>query len=330
MLNLLISSAILFSSISYQLNDIYVGGENIVFEIKPEGIIVTGSYDIKINNKIYNPIKHSDILIGDIIYEVNNTKINSINAFLETLKENKTNQSVELLISRNGVKIKRILQVYVEEDQIKSGLFVKERVLGVGTLSFIDTDNNIYGALGHEVVDSSNNLIEVYEGSIFKEEVINISKGSNGKPGEKTSTTKLNNNIGTICNNTNYGIFGTIDSTYTSNYTCELASKDELKLGKATILTTIEKNKVEEFEIEIINLKKQNKQDLKGITFKITDKRLLEKTGGVYSGMSGSPIMQNGKLVGAVTHVLVNDVVCGYGVYIEYMYQEALESTRNL
>lgn len=329
MLNLFIGSAILFSSFSYQLNDIYVGGENIVFEIKPEGIIVTGTYDIKTNLGTYNPLRDSDIQIGDIIISIDNKEIHSIKDFLDEFNKKENNSSVNLKIIRNEAEITRKLNVNKIDNQSKSGLFVKERVLGVGTLTFIDTDLNIYGALGHEVVDSSSSqILSVYDGNIYKEEVVNISKGTNGHPGEKSSTTKLNHKLGTIFDNTDYGIFGNIDSSYNSSYSTKLAEIDEIKLGKAYILTCIEENKVEKFEIEIIDLKRQNNQDLKGITFKITDPRLLNVSGGVFSGMSGSPIIQNDKLIGAVTHVIVNDVKCGYGVYIKYMYQEAVESMK--
>ena len=206
---------------------------------------------------------------------------------------------------------------------VKTGLFVKDKVLGVGTLTFIDTDNNVYGALGHEVIDTiSNNLLEVSQGSIYKENVLNITKGTNGNPGEKLSTTNLNVKFGDITSNTEYGIFGHLDSTKGTSYINQFAKRNEIKLGKASILTCIKGNKVEEFEIEITSLKEK---ELKGITFKITDKRLLEKTGGVYSGMSGSPIIQNGKLVGAVTHVIVNNITTGYGIYIEEMYNQCIE-----
>lgn len=316
---------------SFSLNDIYPGGQNIVFEIKPEGVIVTGGYDIKTNEGIYNPLKHSDIKIGDMILEVNNKEISSIKEFMSCFNSNTESKSIDLLIKRDEAEINRKLKIYTINDQAKTGLFVKERILGVGTLTFIDTNNNIYGALGHEVVDNDSlDVIEVKSGSIYEEDVINISKGENGKPGEKISSTKLDNQIGSIFDNTEYGIFGYINDDFTSSYSVEMAKPSEVKLGKATILTCLDGNKISEYEINITSLKKQTSQDLKGISFEITDKRLLNKTGGVFSGMSGSPIMQNGKIVGAVTHVIVNDIKSGYGVYIQYMYEEAVESLDNM
>lgn len=316
---------------SFSLNDIYPGGQNIVFEIKPEGVIVTGGYDIKTNEGIYNPLKHSDIKIGDMILEVNNQQISSIKEFMSCFNSSMESKSIDLLIKRDEAEIKRKLKIYTINDQTKTGLFVKERILGVGTLTFIDTDNNIYGALGHEVIDNDSlDIIEVKSGTIYEEDVINISKGENGKPGEKISSTKLDNQIGSIFDNTEYGIFGYINDDFTSSYSVEMAKPSEVKLGKATILTCLDGNKIAEYEINITSLKKQTSQDLKGISFEITDKRLLNKTGGVFSGMSGSPIMQNGKIVGAVTHVIVNDIKSGYGVYIQYMYEEAVESLDNM
>ena len=327
MYNPLIGTTFLMSSIFTPLNDIYPGGQNILFEIKPEGIIVTGGYDIKIDDGIYNPLKHSDISIGDIIIEIDNKPINSIKEFTGSLESDSRKDSYDLTIKRDKSKIHRKLKVYKINKQIKSGLYVKERVLGVGTLTFIDTDNNIYGALGHEVIDSnSSTMIDVNSGSIYEEDVIKISKGENGNPGEKTSKTTFSNRVGTIFTNTEYGIFGYANNQINTSYSIELAKPEEVKLGKATILTCIEGDKIEEFEIEITSLKKQTTQSLKGICFKIVDKRLLNKTGGVFSGMSGSPIIQNNKLVGAVTHVIVDDIKSGYGVYIQYMYEEAVES----
>lgn len=326
MINFLIATAFLMSSVNKNQLDIIPSGENIVFEIKPEGIIITGSYKVKIDSYSYDPLKDSDIRIGDIILEVNNTKISSIEEFLDAINQNQETYSVNLLIKRNQSKITKKLNIKKLDNIPKTGLFVKERVLGVGTLTFIDTENNIYGALGHEVIDNSTNqIIDVDSGYIYKENVINISKGSNGNPGEKQSTTNLSVKLGDIEANTEYGIFGNLDSSKNSSYVTSIANRNEVKLGKATILTCIEGNKVEEFEIEITSLKKQ---ELKGITFKITDERLLKKAGGVYSGMSGSPIIQNGKLVGAVTHVIVNNISTGYGIYIEDMYEECLENCR--
>ena len=326
MINFLIATAFLMSSVNKNQLDIIPSGENIVFEIKPEGIIITGFYKVKIDSYSYDPLKDSDIRIGDIILEVNNTKISSIEEFLDAINQNQETYSVNLLIKRNQSKITKKLNIKKLDNIPKTGLFVKERVLGVGTLTFIDTENNIYGALGHEVIDNSTNqIIDVDSGYIYKENVINISKGSNGNPGEKQSTTNLSVKLGDIEANTEYGIFGNLDSSKNSSYVTSIANRNEVKLGKATILTCIEGNKVEEFEIEITSLKKQ---ELKGITFKITDERLLKKAGGVYSGMSGSPIIQNGKLVGAVTHVIVNNISTGYGIYIEDMYEECLENCR--
>ena len=326
MINFLIATAFFMSSVNKNQLDIIPSGENIVFEIKPEGIIITGSYKVKIDSYSYDPLKDSDIRIGDIILEVNNTKISSIEEFLDAINQNQETYSVNLLIKRNQSKITKKLNIKKLDNIPKTGLFVKERVLGVGTLTFIDTENNIYGALGHEVIDNSTNqIIDVDSGYIYKENVINISKGSNGNPGEKQSTTNLSVKLGDIEANTEYGIFGNLDSSKNSSYVTSIANRNEVKLGKATILTCIEGNKVEEFEIEITSLKKQ---ELKGITFKITDERLLKKAGGVYSGMSGSPIIQNGKLVGAVTHVIVNNISTGYGIYIEDMYEECLENCR--
>lgn len=331
MSNILINTTFILSSLINPLYDIYPSGENIVFEIKTEGVIVTGSYDIKTTDGVYNPIKNSNIRIGDMIVSVNGNKISSTQAFLDVFNKDMDKSSVDVEIIRNESKIKKNIPVYYINNNPKTGLYVKDRVLGIGTLTFIDTDNNIYGALGHEVIDSDTlELVEVNSGSIYLENVLNITKGSNGNPGEKVSTTKLNHNIGNIYANTEYGLFGELTKTHTTNKSYEIADPKEVKLGKAEVLTCLSGNKIEKYEIEITNLKKQDEKDLKGITFKITDERLLNISGGVFSGMSGSPIIQNGKIVGAVTHVIVSDVKSGYGVYMKYMYEEAVEEKRSM
>lgn len=319
----LIGLAFLFGSLNTSL---IPSGENIVFEMKIDGLYVTGTYQVKIEDEYYNPSIDSDIQIGDIIVKLNEKKVSSVDSFLSVIKDNKYDE-VTLDIIRNKTLINRNLRLCYENNQIKSGLYVKERILGVGTLTYYDPVNKTYGALGHEVIDSyTGQIIDINNGNIYKEDVLNISKSTNGKVGEKITTTKFDNDIGDIYKNTEYGMFGPYTCSTCNKNELEVASINQIKLGKAKILTCLKGNNVEEFEIKITELKKQTSKQTKGITFEITDKRLLLEAGGVYSGMSGSPIIQNNMIVGAVTHILVNDVTKGYGVYIEYMYQEQLNN----
>ena len=291
-------------------------GKNIVFKMNTDGVVVTGTYDVNHDGGIYNPY-NSDIKRGDIIKKANNIDVNNIAMLTDVLsKENK----VSLEILRNTETIQRNLDVYKVNNITRTGLYVKDKVIGVGTLTYINPNNMIYGALGHEVIDNdTHNLVDVTDGIITENDVISITKGSNGDPGEKNSQTNLNNIVGNIQINTNKGMYGKYLGKVNKKTSLAVAKYNDIKKGEAKVLTVVKGNKIEEFDIIITDLKKQELDQTKGICFKITDKRLLDISGGVYSGMSGSPIIQNNRIIGAVTHVLIDDIKCGYGLYIENM-----------
>lgn len=308
------------------------GGQTIGIEIRPDGLIISGTYDVKTKYGTYNPSKDSDIKRGDILFEIEGTQISSLDDFSAVFNQKiQSNDEINIRLKRNKTTIKRKLRLIKVNNRYKTGLYIKERILGIGTVSFYDPVNNIYGALGHGVVDSdSGNIVEVKEGNIYESSIKGINKSKDGNPGEKIAYFNQNNALGTILENTTIGIYGKYYSLPKGLKTLEMAYSSEVQLGKATIYTVIKGNKVEEFSINITSLVKQEISDIKGITFKINDKNLLEATGGVVAGMSGSPIIQNNKLVGAVTHVLVDNVDYGYGIYMEWMYNEALGLTKNI
>lgn len=308
------------------------GGQTIGIEIRPDGLIISGTYNVKTEHGTYNPSKDSDIKRGDILFEIEGTQISSLDDFSVVFNQKiQSNDEINIRLKRNKTIIKRKLRLIKVNNRYKTGLYIKERILGIGTVSFYDPVNNIYGALGHGVVDSdSGNIVEVKEGNIYESSIKGINKSKDGNPGEKIANFGQNNALGTILENTSIGIYGEYYSLPKGLKTLEMAYSSEVQLGKATIYTVIKGNKVEEFSINITSLVKQEISDIKGITFKIDDKTLLEATGGVVAGMSGSPIIQNNKLVGAVTHVLVDNVDYGYGIYMEWMYNEALSLTKNI
>ena len=311
----------------YEKKELIASGENIVFKMKSEGIVITGSYEVEFDNLSYNPSDDSDIKKGDIITEVDGEKVLSINELTSYI--NSVNRSIVILtINRNNNIIKRTLKIVRINNLVRTGLYVKDRVLGVGTLTFIDPTTSFYGALGHEIIDSDVKTSKyLNEGSLYYNDVISIKKGENGKPGEKITNTEMKDSIGKVNINTNMGIFGRLKS-YSSKYIYPMNTKNNIRLDKAYILTCIKGKEVKPYEIEIVSLKEQNIDDTKGITFKITDKELLSISGGVYSGMSGSPIIQNDHIIGAVTHVIVNDIQYGYGLYIENMYNKMIKSLK--
>ena len=229
------------------------------------------------------------------------------------------------------IKYKRFDKVYntklslikTEDEVYKTGLYVKDTINGIGTLTFIDPDTKNFGALGHEIIEkNTGQMIEVKDGKIFKSEVEGITKSSNGSPGEKNAKYYSNITYGNIFENTSSGIFGTYNDI--PNKTLYKVGKpDDIKIGKASILTVVKDEQVEEFDINIIKLNKDSSQKVKNILFSITDSKLLETTGGIIQGMSGSPIIQDKMIIGAVTHVIVDDPTKGYGIFITNMLEEA-------
>lgn len=297
------------------------GGENIGIEIKPNGVVVIGGYDVNTSNIKYNPIIDSDIKKGDLIYQVEGENINNIQEMLSKIKKFYDNSSVELSIYRNNNPIKRNLS-FVKTSQantIKTGLLVKERILGIGTMTFYDPETKIYGALGHKLIDNDfSNIADINTGTLLQSKVNGVNKSTMGNVGEILASVYDDKTLGTIFANTDYGIFGYYDKSPDKDALI-VANHNEISLGKAQILTTLDENGVKPYTIEITSLAKQDNISTKGISFKITDKSLINKTGGIVQGMSGSPIIQNGKIVGAVTHVLVDSVKKGYGIYIDFM-----------
>lgn len=203
---------------------------------------------------------------------------------------------------------------------IKNSVVI-DQISGIGTLTYIDPTTNIFGALGHEIIEKSTmKKVEIKDGEIFKSTITGISPSRNGTPGEKNAKFYNEEIYGTINKNTETGIFGKYEDELQNNNIMEVENPNNIKTGKAVIRTVIKNDTIEEFDINIIEINK--KSNVKNILFEITDKELLDKTGGVVAGMSGSPIVQNNKLIGAVTHVIVNDSTKGYGIFITTMLKE--------
>ena len=301
---------------------VILGGQNIGINIQNNGVIVIGFY--KLNgyfNKGTNEIK-----VGDLITKVNGIKISSIKELTKEIENNIKDNKVTLTLIRDKKEFDTELNLLKENNVYKTGLYVKDTIKGIGTISYIDPETKIYGSLGHEILESnSNKSIEVKTGYIFESSITGIDKSFDGSPGEKTAKFNASNIFGTIDKNTIYGIFGKYNSSIDQTNLIEVAKKEEIKLGKAYIYTVLKDNTVEKFEINITNINDYNK--IKNISFEITDERLLNETGGIVQGMSGSPIVQNDKLCGVVTHVIIDKVKTGYGLFITTMLEEGEKST---
>lgn len=298
-------------------SEVYLGGDNIGIEVKTKGILVIGLYEV--NNSFI--AESSGLKMGDYIISLDGKEINTIDEFTNIINSNETG-IVDIKYTREGKSYNSKLKIIDEEGEKKTGLYLKDEVSGIGTLTLIDPENNHFLALGHAILDSStNNVLEINDGSIYSSYITSINKSRDGFAGEKVGESDSDNKYGVINKNTNKGIFGKYQSDFTNKSMIKVGSPDEIKLGKATIYTVLDGNNIEEYEINIDSIDKNN--ELKNILFTITDKKLLDKTGGIVQGMSGSPIIQNNKIIGAITHVIVDDCTRGYGIFITNMLEES-------
>lgn len=290
------------------------GGNTLGIEINSDGIMVIGFYEI--NGKL----NKSNLKVGDYIKKVNDKNVSSILELTNEI-ENNDKDSITITYKRDDKLLTTKLNLIYENNIYKTGLYVKDKITGIGTLSYIDPETHIYGALGHEIVESSHNkIVEIKTGNIFKNTITSITKSMSGHPGSKNAKFYKNMTYGTITKNTNKGIYGIYNDPLPSTKALPVASKDEIVVGKASILTVLENEEIKSYDIEITSINETSKT--KNISFIITDNELLKKTGGVVQGMSGSPIIQNDKIIGAVTHVVVDEPKSGYGIFITSMLKE--------
>ena len=234
-----------------------------------------------------------------------------------------TNEKTPLIFTvlRNNQEKTIKFNLDTKDNIIKTGLFVKDKITGIGTLSYIDTSTKIFASLGHEILESNTmTKFEIKDGKIYQANVSSIKKSEIGSAGEKNASFNKDNVYGNIKKNESTGIYGTYLNDLNNIETIKIAKKDEVTTGIATLKTVIKDELVEEFKINIIKI--DNNHKTKNILFEITDNKLLENCGGIVQGMSGSPIIQNNKLVGAVNYVLVNEPTKGYGIFIETMLEE--------
>lgn len=297
------------------------GGQTLGIEVKNDGIIVIGFY--RVNGKL----NKNNLKVGDIITKINNIDVTSIDDMVDTISKNISDNKVTMTLKRDNKEINKEFALENIDGNYKTGLYVKDRITGIGTLSYIDPETKIYGALGHEIIETTTNkLIEVKTGSIFKTSITTIDKSVKGLAGTKNAKFYPNINYGNVTSNTNKGIYGIYNADISNKNILEVGKYADIKAGKAYIRTVINGNKEEDFEIDIDRV---NNNDIKNIHFKITSTELLNKTGGVVQGMSGSPIIQDNKIIGAVTHVIIDNPSTGYGILITNMLEEGEKLLKN-
>lgn len=290
------------------------GGQTIGIEVNNNGVIVIGFY--KINGKF----NHNKLRIGDTILKVNNQNVTTINELVNTISKEVKDNKVVLTIKRGNKLIDLDFILNKVDGTYKTGLYVKDNLTGIGTLTYIDPATKIYGALGHEITEStSGNLIEVKTGNIFRSSITTIEPSYRGIAGTKNAKFYSNTKYGNITKNTIKGIYGTYAKEISTNETMQVGRYQDIKIGAASIRTVIKGEEVKDYKI---NIDKIATGKIKNIHFNITDQELIDKTGGVIQGMSGSPIIQDNKIIGAVTHVIVDNPITGYGILITNMLEE--------
>lgn len=296
---------------------VMASGKNIGIELKSDYVLVVGSYDINNHNILYE----SELQIGDKIKEVNGISVNSAYELNEAInKINKDNITVTYL--RDDTIKKTNIKLYKDGNNYKSGLYVKDTIRGVATLTYIDVDNKTYGALGHEIIEkTTKSKFDLSSGTIFKSTVTGITKSYDGTPGEKNARSESSEVYGDVVENTQSGLFGNYTDTIPNSKMYKVVTSDEIKLGNAKILTTIKDEEIASYDIDILRI--NNNSKTKNILFEVTDKNLLDIAGGIVQGMSGSPIIQGDNIVGAVNYVLVDKTNRGYGIFITNMLEEA-------
>lgn len=298
----------------------------ITVSVKGVSVINTAEFETS-DGKVYSPAADAGILPGDRITKINGREITSARE-LEKISGESKDKEISVEYDRNGSRAETKIspKTDVSDNKVRMGVWIKDSASGIGTMTFIDPESGKFGALGHGICEGDGAVVPISGGRISNAEITSVQKGEKGIPGELVGIfSEDEKTCGEVEMNTDNGIFGNIAPNTLNNtdsraiYT---ASRSEVTEGAATILSNIEGNQVREYSAEIVKIN-DDKDASKGMIIKITDSELIEKTGGIVRGMSGSPIIQNGKLVGAITHVFINNPVRGYGIFIEKMLSAA-------
>lgn len=299
------------------------GGNSIGVRINTDGVMVLGIGSVKDKNgQAVEPCR--DILkAGDMILKVDDKEILNKEELIRAIEENEEGK-IKLTIKRDfNVLDKEVNVAKGIDGKNKIGVWVRDSTQGVGTLTYYNEENNCFGALGHGITDvDTGKLMSVKDGKLMSAEIYDIKKGEKGEPGELLGEIEKNNVVGEIFSNTEFGVYGKLsenNNLILENQKYPIGLHSQVKEGRVKILSCINSKEVKSYDAEIININKYNVSSSKSMVIKITDKELLEKTNGIVQGMSGSPIIQDGKLIGAVTHVFVNEPSKGYGIFIENM-----------
>ena len=299
-------------------------GNTIGLKLYTEGVLVVGMSEIEGEK----PYENTGIKEGDRIVKIDKEKISNTEDLVQTVNssQGKEVQITYIKEDTNEEKVTNMLPAKTKDNEYKLGLWVRDAAAGVGTLTFYEPDSKTFAALGHGITDiDTGSLVTIANGELVNSKIVSITKGEKGAPGEIRGSIEGEAKLGDISKNTSFGIFGKITNKSNlriSENEMEVLARNEIKQGKAEIICELEEGKKKNYEIQIQKIYTANSTNNKSMLMKVTDKELIEKTGGIVQGMSGSPIIQNGKFVGAITHVLVNDPTTGYAVFADMMLKQ--------
>ena len=302
-------------------------GSAVGIKLFSDGVLVVGFTDVATDRGTENPARESGLREGDVITRLDGQAVNTIEE-VQAILQDEADRDIDLTIRRDGQERDLTIQAVQcsADGSYKLGAWIRDSMAGIGTLTFADPETGLFGTLGHGVNDVDTAvLLQVQSGAITPASVAGVVKGEDGRPGELRGAFSADAQLGTLFANTEQGVFGHLtDSALLTGEPLPVARADQVHTGPATILANVSGTEVAEYTVEILKVF-DHAPDTRDLMLKVTDKRLLEKTGGIVQGMSGSPILQDGRLAGAVTHVLIDHADRGYGILATHMLEAAEE-----
>lgn len=302
---------------------VWLGGQAVGVAMYTNGLFVTDTVAVEnAEGKFITPAANAGIRKGDYIVSANGIKLDDVSTMDAVLKAC-NGEKITLGVQRDGTNFEVMITPVksIEDQKYRLGLWMRDSAAGLGTVTYVDTRDNHYMALGHAICDGdSGKVLAVGNGRIVDCTISSVQKGTKGNAGELKGSFGVGAQVlGTIEENTQFGLKGTVDETFQKGELVKLGSKELVHEGAAEIYSTVDGTGVKKYQIEIVHVNDQTHPQEKSMVIKVTDPVLLEKTGGIVQGMSGSPIVQDGKLIGAVTHVMLSDSARGYGIFIDWM-----------
>lgn len=301
-------------------------GRAVGIKLFSDGVMVVGLSDVETQKGAVSPAKRCGLQEGDIITHINSTQVDSIEEVQSVLQDlSGAQMSIRAVRGEKQVQMTAQAVQCSADGAFKLGAWIRDSMAGIGTVTFYDPDSGVFGALGHGINDVDTALLmPLQSGSIMYAEVTDVRRGQSGTPGELHGTFQTERDMGALFANTDSGVFGVLtDKALAQAQPMEVATRDQVQTGPASILSNIAGDQVESYAVEITHIYPESAGETRNMMIHVTDQRLLEATGGIIQGMSGSPLIQNGRIVGAVTHVLISDPSQGYAILAENMLETA-------